>query len=90
MVFDLSGFKVDLDENRQTMIITPDGIHFKSRPLILDWPFILPFCPGALFWLTPDSDVWQNHSNLVLSMNSGSAGIQVLYSTINQLNCFIC
>ena len=84
MVFDLSGFKVDLDENRQTMIITPDGNHFKSRP------FILPFCPGALFWLTPDSDVWQNHSNLVLSMNSGSAGIQVLYSTIDQLNRLIC
>ena len=90
MVFDLSGFKVDLDENRQTMIITPDGNHFRSRPIILDCPFILPLCPGALFWLTPDSDVWQNHSNLVLSMNSGSAGIQVLYSTINQLNRLIC
>jgi len=50
VIFDLSGFEVDLDDNRQTMMITPDG---------------------ALFWLTPDSSVWQNHTDLVLSMNSG-------------------
>ena len=67
MVFDLKGFEVDVSNDRQTMIFTPDGdSHTRTNDLLTNG------VAGALFWLTPDSSVWQNHTNLVLSMNSGS------------------